>query len=40
MRAAWPSDEFFAFNGNGFELTPEQRAAAFDNLRMDSGTAR
>jgi hypothetical protein len=40
MRAAWHSDEFFAFNSNGFELTPEQRAAAFDNVRIDSGTAR
>ena len=40
MRAAWPSDEFFAFNRNGFELTPEQLAAAFDNLWIDSATAR
>ena len=40
MRAAWPSDEFFAFNRNGFELTPEQRATAFGNVWIDSGVAR
>ena len=40
MRAAWHSDEFFAFNRNGFELTPEQRATAFGNAWIDSGVAR
>ena len=35
MRAAWTSEEFFAFNGKGFELTPQQRAAVFGHLWMD-----
>jgi hypothetical protein len=33
MRAAWPSTEFFGFGREGFELTPEQQAAAIERLR-------
>lgn len=29
MRANWSSDDSFAFGGTGFDLTAEQRAAAF-----------
>jgi hypothetical protein len=35
MRPIWSSDDSFAASRIGFELTPEQRAAAFDNAARD-----
>jgi hypothetical protein len=34
MRAAWTSDQAFAFIRDGFELTSEERATALDYLRL------
>jgi hypothetical protein len=35
MRAAWTSDQAFAFIRDGFELTPEERATAVNQLRVE-----
>jgi hypothetical protein len=35
MRAAWTSDQAFAFIRDGFELTPEERATALHHLRVE-----
>jgi hypothetical protein len=35
MRAAWTSDQTFGFIRDGFELTPEERATAVNQLRVD-----
>jgi len=35
MRAAWTSDQAFAFIRDGFELTPEERATALNRVRVE-----
>jgi hypothetical protein len=35
MRAAWTSDQAFRFIRDGFELTPEERATAVNQLRAE-----
>jgi hypothetical protein len=35
MRAAWTSDQTFGFIRDGFELTPEERATAVNQLRVE-----
>jgi hypothetical protein len=38
MRAAWPSQQIFSFNRQGFELSREQREAAARHVQQDEGT--